>query len=90
MMAKRLIPFFTVLMLIAASAQAELRVITAKEVKALLDRGEIFLLNPLSEIEFNQAHIPGSVNIPLHRLRDTDRLPEDKSVFIVTYCLGPK
>lgn len=65
--------------------------LSAKVLKAKLDSGEqMLLVNPLSDIEFNEGHIPGSVNIPLQQIKSTDRLPADKSVAIVTYCLGPK
>ena len=65
--------------------------LTAKALKAKLDGGKNFLLiNPLSDIEFNEGHIPGSVNIPLQQIATTDKLPPDKDIFIVTYCLGPK
>lgn len=64
---------------------------SAQELKQLIDSGKpIFLLNPLSEIEFNEAHIPGSVNIPAETILKTKKLPKDKDVLIVTYCLGPK
>jgi len=64
---------------------------TAEELKKLIDSGRpIFLLNPLSEIEFNEGHIPGSVNIPAEELMQTKKLPKDKDILIVTYCLGPK
>lgn len=65
--------------------------ITAQELKTKLDSGEkILLLNPLSDIEFNEAHIPGSINIPLSQISTTDKLPQDKATSIIPYCLGPK
>lgn len=65
--------------------------LSPQDLKSKLDSGtKIFLLNPLSDIEFAEGHIPGSVNIPLHLLSTTDKLPEDKACPIVTYCLGPK
>lgn len=64
---------------------------TARELKELIDSGTpIFLLNPLSEIEFNEGHIPGSVNIPVEEIMSTKKLPKDKAMLIVTYCKGPK
>ena len=64
---------------------------TAEELKQLLDSGQrVFLLNPLSEIEFNEGHIPGSVNIPAEEILRTKQLPSDKDTLIVTYCKGPK
>ena len=63
--------------------------ISAEELKAKMDAGQEFmLLNPLSDIEFNEMHIPGSVNIPLHTIKTTDKLPKDRNTLIVIYCLG--
>ena len=65
--------------------------ITALELKGRMDSGEdLFLLNPLSEIEFNEGNIPGSVNIPYTTILETNKLPENKNTLIVTYCLGLK
>ena len=65
--------------------------ITAEQLKAKLDAGEqLLLINPLSDIEFNDQHIPGSVNIPLQNILIDDSLPEDKNHLIITYCLGRK
>jgi rhodanese-related sulfurtransferase len=64
---------------------------SALELKQLIDSEQpVFLLNPLSEIEFNEAHIPGSVNIPAETIMWTNELPKDKDMLIVTYCKGPK
>jgi hypothetical protein len=69
----------------------EFPVISAMGLKEKLDCGEkFFLLNPLSNIEFSEGHIPGSVNIPMQAIMDTDELPPDKDTLIVTYRLGPK
>ncbi len=65
--------------------------ITAQELKSKLDSGKkLFLLNPLSAVEFNDQHIPGSVNIPAQSILISKRLPKDKNQLIVTYCLGRK
>jgi rhodanese-related sulfurtransferase len=64
---------------------------TAIELKRLMDSGQpLVILNPLSEIEFNEGHIPGSVNIPAEEIRKTKRLPRNKRALIVTYCRGLK
>lgn len=47
----------------------------------------MLLVNPLSDIEFNEGHIPGSINIPLHTIMRSDKLPENLDTPIVTYCL---
>ena len=63
--------------------------IKAKQLKSIMDAGEkLLLINPLSDIEFNDTHIPGSVNIPLEYILITDELPKDKNHLIVTYCKG--
>ena len=65
--------------------------ITAEKLKSKMDAGEkLLLINPLSDIEFNTEHIPGSVNIPLQNILITERLPKNRDQLIVTYCLGPK
>jgi rhodanese-related sulfurtransferase len=64
---------------------------SAEELKLLIDSGQpVFLLNPLSEIEFNEGHIPGSVNIPAEEILISKRLPKNKKMLIITYCKGPK
>ena len=86
-----LLILFVIAMSTAEAGAANFKNISAQELKAKLDRGEkMLLLNPLSDIEFNENHIPGSVNIPLHMISTTDKLPADKSTPIITYCLGPK
>jgi hypothetical protein len=63
--------------------------ITAKQLKAKIDAGEkLTLLNSLSDIEFKDKHIPGSINIPLQEIMIAQNLPKDKNQLIVTYCLG--
>ncbi len=62
-----------------------------QELKSLTDSGQpCFLLNPLSDLEFGEGHIPTSVNVPLHTMETSDLLPEDLNTPIVTYCLGTK
>lgn len=62
--------------------------VDAKEVKAMMDAKDAFVINPLSKIEFNDLAIKGSINIPLDELES--KLPKDKNAKLVFYCLGPK
>jgi rhodanese-related sulfurtransferase len=67
----------------------EFHEINAVELKSKIEAGEkLILINPLSKIEFDAKHIPGSVNIPLPDIRTTAKLPKDKNQLIITYCLG--
>jgi rhodanese-related sulfurtransferase len=77
--------------LLAAGVQAQnFPEIKAKELKEMMDAGEsLLLINPLSDVEYNAQHIPGSVNIPLQKILIAE-LPKDKNQLIVTYCLGRK
>lgn len=86
-----LLTCLAVLLMVGTSWAARHADMSARQLKAKMDGGEpILLINPLSDIEFSEGHIPGSVNIPLHLIPGSDRLPADKSALIVTYCLGPK
>ncbi len=65
--------------------------LSAEALKGKLDSGQkLFLLNPLSDIEFNEGHIPGSVNIPLDTIMGSDKMPNNMDTLIVTYCLSQK
>jgi len=76
---------------VGAVGAAQFKDLNAQDLKTKLDGGEtLLLLNPLSDIEFNEAHIPGSVNIPVHAITGSEKLPGDTATPIVTYCLGPK
>ena len=62
--------------------------IKADELKKMMDAEDVLVVFPLSKIEFNDMHIPGSVQIPVGML--ADKLPADKEKKIVFYCLGRK
>ena len=82
---------FSFAVLVCPLSAAEVPVISTQELQAKIDSGEsIFLLNPLADLIYNEGYIPGSVNIPMHTLKNTDKLPADKEMLIVSYCLGPK
>ena len=81
---------FTFLILQSAHAD-DFPEITAEQLKAKMDAHEkLLLINPLSDIEYNARHIPGSVNIQMHDLLRSEKLPKDQNQLIVTYCLGRK
>jgi hypothetical protein len=82
---------FILMMVVPQTCLGDWRDLSAKELKGILDAGqEVFLLNPLSDIEFNEGHIPGSVNIPLHTIMRSDKMPVNTDTLIVTYCLSQK
>ena len=62
--------------------------IKADELKKMMETENVLVIFPLSKIEFNDMHIPGSVNIPVGMLKE--KLPVDKEKKVVFYCLGRK
>ena len=67
---------------------AESRVITAPEVKQMLEDDRVLAIHTLSKIEFQVQHIPKSINIPWEYMASTDKLPADKSRPLIFYCMG--
>jgi rhodanese-related sulfurtransferase len=54
-------------------------------------RGEAIFIDVRSKSSFAWGHIPGALSIPLPQARQLiDRLPEDRSVRLITYCGGPE
>ena len=75
----------------AALATQEFTDVSAVELKAMLENEpEVFLLNPLPSLLFRQGNIPGSINIRWFDIADSSAMPEDRTIPIVTYCMGPR
>jgi len=74
----------------AGSEPKPFKLITAPEVKALLQDGKVVVVHVLSEIEYGTQHIPGSINIPIIKMKTTDKLPKDKDTPLVFYCMGKR
>lgn len=66
------------------------KVITAPEVKAMLDEERALVVHVLSEIEYNIQHIGGDINIPITDMPTTEKLPRDKDKPLVFYCMGER
>lgn len=65
------------------------RLVDASFVEGVLESGDAVVLNVLSEEQYEDAHIPGSVNAPLDsdRFRDrVRRLIPDRSTPVITHC----
>lgn len=70
----------------SAVSAGEYQSIDAVAMKRLIDAGGTLVVNPLTPIEFDHEHIPGSVNIPMAQL--ASKLPADKQTPVAFYCLG--
>ena len=80
-----------------------IRFVSAKELKAMMDRGDdLVLVDARDEVHYNRGHIRGAISIPAEDkpLRDVDvgrpkwllypeRLPGDRGRPLVFYCGGP-
>ena len=88
-MKKMLIFIVVTLMLLVPASHAmgaDWKEIKAGELKIMMEKGDALVVFPLSKIEFNDLHIKGSVNIPMHELKEA--LPKDKDKPLAFYCLG--
>jgi rhodanese-related sulfurtransferase len=61
------------------------------DLKAMIDRGDEFaLVETLPVSAFQQAHLPGALNLPPDRLEElAPALLPDKNAEIVVYCASP-
>jgi hypothetical protein len=74
------------LLFLAPAWAADVPEISTEALKGMLDaRQSLLLVHSLSDIEFDQAHIPGSINIPVGEMLKTDKLPQDKETLLVFY-----
>ncbi len=65
-------------------------VITTPELKEWLQADQKpFLAYTLSQVEFFEQRIPGSVCIPTEEMQNTRALPQDLNRPVVFYCKGP-
>lgn len=63
-----------------------MKTLTHKELKKMLDKGELTLIEVLDEEKYNESHIKGAVNIPLDRISTEAESRFDKEDPIVVYC----
>lgn len=82
---------------------AGIRFISARDLKAMLDRREdLTLIDARDEVWYREGHIPGAISIPAEdapldavdiarpkRLLHPERLPGDRGRLLVFYCGGP-
>ena len=90
---KKLLPIFIAVLLLAGCAapaeqEVNYRQITMDEAVAMMEEEkDHIILDVRTAAEFNEEHIPGSVNIPNETI-GTDAIPElpDKDQLILVYC----
>jgi len=65
--------------------------ITREQLKQKMDRREVFfLVETQSPMMYEDAHLPGALNVPPNRVAElAPRLLPEKDAEIVVYCAGP-
>ena len=65
------------------------RDVDAQELKGLLDRGTVLIVDTRWEREYQAGHIPTAISVQPYQIEDIEKLlPEDKEKTIVFYCRG--
>jgi rhodanese-related sulfurtransferase len=78
----------SIIISVPAFAKNSPNVISAPEVKQMMESGNATIIHVLSHMEYLFQHIPGSINIPVDLIASSTRLPEDKNKPVVFYCMG--
>jgi rhodanese-related sulfurtransferase len=70
----------------AHSAKSQVQRITVAELKQLIAKGQVLVVDVRGADAYNIEHIKGSINLPLDKIQagEYKKLPRDKR--IVTYC----
>jgi rhodanese-related sulfurtransferase len=70
---------------------ADVSVVGATDVHAMLVAGpKAVIVDARTPAEYEQAHIPGALNIPASETRTSAaRLPRDLATPLIFYCRGP-
>lgn len=70
---------------VTADEAAGVKRISADELKLMVDRAAVTVIDVRDAASYNSGHIPGSLHIPMARVEgEVQYLPKDKP--IVTYC----
>ena len=87
-----LVCFFCMTSNAQADAKQPYAVIATSEVKAMWDsKANVLLIDTRNHEEYEDAHIPGAINIPQKKFnQQIDLLPKKKTVHLVFYCNGIK
>lgn len=60
------------------------------ELRALLERGSVVLVEAMAQQQYDAEHLPGAVNVPDELTADiATRLVRTRDTTVVVYCSGP-
>lgn len=63
-------------------------VISAPEVRNMVENEGVLLVHTLSKIEYQMQHIPTSINIPVNEIEHSSKMPKYKDTPVIFYCNG--
>lgn len=64
--------------------------VSKQELKSLIEKKSVFVVDVNGEETFEEKHIPGAVHYGSNRKNFAKVLPSSKDSLIVAYCGGPK
>jgi len=71
-------------------AAGDVQVISTQQLKKWLESSQKpVLVYTLSQVEFYEQRIPGSVCIPTEEMQNARELPQERDTPMVFYCHGP-
>ena len=75
---------------LSTAAMAQYPVIDAEQLKSRLQgKQQVVLIDARPDDEYQQAHIPGAINIRSDLIKEeAARLPQDKKTAVIFYCRG--
>lgn len=68
-----------------STAEARVATLSAPQLKALVDAGQVVLIDVRTPYEFADGRIAGALNMPLTHF-DAAAIPDDRSREIILYC----
>jgi rhodanese-related sulfurtransferase len=88
MVSKRSVMLFLLVLVVFLTPYpvAAVTELDATGLKTLMDSKNVTVIFPLSRIEFNDLHIPGSIHLGIEDV--PAKLPPDKKRPLAFYCLG--
>lgn len=64
------------------------QIVSAPEVKHMMESENAIVVNVLSKIEYDMQRIPDSIHVLTHDMETTKLLPKDKNAPIIFHCMG--
>lgn len=83
---KKLISYLFITILLLTGCSNSYRNINAEEAKNQIEINQAILIDVRSELEYNQNHIEGSVNIPLDTIDESIKNTYTTNTPLIVYC----